>query len=97
LEDVKGSIIKELKSSRGMQSAYIEAKKAHDIIYQEDNIDIYGNKNNLKIHDVDFFPINAPPQEFTSIKDFPTILLECRKTTSVKSLLPEMLLSFESH
>ena len=79
LEDVKGSIIKELKSSRGMQSAYVEAKKAHDIIYQEDNIDIYGNKNNLKIHDVDFFPINKPPQEFASVTDFSGILLDLQK------------------
>ena len=87
LEDVKGSIIKELKSSRGMQSAYVEAKKAHDIIYQEDNIDIYGNKNNLKIHDVDFFPINTPPQEFTSIKDFSAILLDLQKNDISKVLV----------
>jgi peptidyl-prolyl cis-trans isomerase D len=86
LEDVKGSITKELKSSRGMQKAYIEAKKAHDIIYQEDNIDIYGNKNNLKINDVDFFPINTPPQEFTPIKDFSAMLLDLQKNDISKVL-----------
>ena len=32
-----------------MQNAYKEAKKAHDIIYQEDNFDVYSNKNNLKV------------------------------------------------
>jgi len=89
LEDVTGSIIKELKSSRGMQSAYLEAKKAHGIIYQEDNIDVYGNKNNLKINDVDFFPINTPPHEFTSIKDFSAMLLELQKNDISKVLAAE--------
>jgi peptidyl-prolyl cis-trans isomerase D len=89
LEDVKGSITKELKSSRGMQSAYVEAKKAHDIIYQEDNIDAYSNKNNLKIHDVEFFPINTPPHEFTSIKDFSAMLLELQKDEISKVLAAE--------
>jgi len=87
LEDVRGSITKELKSSRGMQRAYVEAKKAHDIIYQEDNMDTYGNKNNLKIHDVDFFPINAPPQEFTSIKDVTAMLLDLQKS-EISKVLP---------
>jgi peptidyl-prolyl cis-trans isomerase D len=89
LEDVKGSITKELKISRGMQSAYVDAKKAHDIIYQENNIDAYGNKNNLKIHDAEFFPINKPPQEFTSIKDFAAILLDLQKDEISKVLAAE--------
>ena len=89
MEAVKGSVIKELKSSRGMQRAYVEAKKAHDIIYQEDNFDVYGNKNNLKIHDVDFFPINTPPKEFTSIKDFTAILLDLQKNEISKVLSAE--------
>jgi peptidyl-prolyl cis-trans isomerase D len=89
LEDVKGSITEELKSSRGIQSAYVEAKKAHDIIYQEDNIDVYGNKNNLKIHDVDFFPINTPPQEFTSVKDFSAMLLDLQKNDISKVFAAE--------
>jgi peptidyl-prolyl cis-trans isomerase D len=89
LEDVKGAITKELKSSRGMQSAYVEAKKAHDIIYQENNIDVYGNKNNLKIHEVEFFPINKPPQEFTSIKDFAAKLLDLQKDEISKVLAAE--------
>jgi peptidyl-prolyl cis-trans isomerase D len=89
LEDVKGTITKELKSSRGIQSAYVEAKKAHDIIYQENNIDAYGNKNNLKIHEVEFFPINKPPQEFTSVKDFAAMLLDLQKDEISKVLAAE--------
>ena len=79
LADVKSTIVKELKKTRGMQSAYVEAKKAHDIIYQEDKFEDYGNKNNLEIHDVEFFPINKPPQEFTSINNFTTIILDLQK------------------
>ncbi|MCX5847916.1 MAG: SurA N-terminal domain-containing protein [Deltaproteobacteria bacterium] len=79
LADVKGSITKELKSSRGMLNAYTEAKKAHDIIYQEDKFEAYDNKNNLKIHDVDFFSINNPPPEFASIKTFTAMLLDLQK------------------
>ena len=89
LADVKNAIIKELKKTRGMQNAYKEAKKAHDIIYQEDNFDVYGNKNNLKIHNVEFFPLNKPPQEFASVKDFAAMLLDLQKNEISKVLVAE--------
>ena len=44
LADVKNTVIKELKTARGMQNAYTEAKKAHDVIYQEDNFEAYENR-----------------------------------------------------
>jgi peptidyl-prolyl cis-trans isomerase D len=89
LTDVNSAIVKELKKIRGLQNAYIEAKKAHDIIYQEDKFEAYGNKNNLKIHDVEFFPINKPPQEFTSIKNFTAMLLELQKNEISKVIAAE--------
>ena len=89
LTDVKSAIVKELKKTRGLQNAYSEAKKAHDIIYQEDKFEAYGNKNNLKIHDVEFFPINKPPQEFTSIKNFTAMLLELQKDEISKVIAAE--------
>ncbi len=89
LDDAKGAIVKELKKTRGLQNAYVEAKKAHDIIYQEDKFEAYGNKNNLKIQDVEFFPINKPPQEFTSIKNFTAMLLELQKGEISKVLAAE--------
>ncbi|MDD5344183.1 MAG: SurA N-terminal domain-containing protein [Smithella sp.] len=79
LDNVKGDIVKELKQSRGTQKAYVEAKKAHDIIYQEDNMEAYGNKNNIKISNVDFFPIDRTPPELASIKNFATIVLDLQK------------------
>jgi peptidyl-prolyl cis-trans isomerase D len=79
LADVKNAIIKELKTSRGMQKAFTEAKKAHDTIYQEDNFDTYVAKHNLKPYNADFFPLNKPPQTLTSVKDLAAILLELQK------------------
>jgi peptidyl-prolyl cis-trans isomerase D len=69
LEEAKPMIIKEMKKNRGMQNAYAQAKTAHDTIYQEENFDAYAAKNNLNIQITDFFPLNQPPQVFSSVKD----------------------------
>ncbi len=89
LADVKNTIIKEFKKTRGMQNAYKEAKKAHDVIYQEDNFDVYSNKNNLKIYNVEFFPLNKPPKEFASVKDFAALLLDLQKNEISKIIVAE--------
>ncbi len=89
LSDAQGSITKELKKTRGLPNAYSEARKARDVIYQEDNMEVYGNKNNLKIHNLDFFPINKPPQEFTSIKNFDEMLLDMQKGEISKIIAAE--------
>jgi peptidyl-prolyl cis-trans isomerase D len=62
-----------------LQNAYSEAKKARDVIYQEENMDDYGKKNNLKIHDADFFAINKLPPEFASVKNFTEAILDLQK------------------
>jgi len=79
LADVQNDIIKELKRTRGMQTAYLEAKKARDEIYQEDNMEAYGRKNNLTIHSSDFFPLNKPPQELASVKNLNDALPDLQK------------------
>jgi peptidyl-prolyl cis-trans isomerase D len=89
LADVKNAIIKEFKKTRGMQNAYKEAKKAHDVIYQEDNFDAYSNKNNLKVYNVEFFPLNKPPKEFTSMRDLAAVLLDLQKNEISKILVAE--------
>jgi peptidyl-prolyl cis-trans isomerase D len=78
-EQARSAIARELMNLRGMQAAYTEAKKAHDTIYQEENFDAYAAKNNLKINILDFFPLNKPPQEFSSVKDLAAILMELQK------------------
>jgi peptidyl-prolyl cis-trans isomerase D len=87
LADAQNSIIKELKKSRGLQNAYLEAKKARDVIYQEDNMDDYGKKNNLKIRNSDFFPVNKLPPEFTSVKNFTEAILDLQKK-DVSKVIP---------
>jgi peptidyl-prolyl cis-trans isomerase D len=89
LENVQSSIIKELKKSKGMQIAYLEAKKARDVIYQENNMDDYGKKNNLTVHYSDFFPVNKLPQEFTSIKTVSEALVNLQKKDVSKALAAE--------
>jgi peptidyl-prolyl cis-trans isomerase D len=89
LAGVQGAIIKELKKTRGLQNAYLEAKKARDVIYQDENMEAYGRKNNLKTYDSDFFPVNKPPQEFTSVKNFSEALLDLQKNDVSKVLSAE--------
>jgi peptidyl-prolyl cis-trans isomerase D len=86
LADVKNEIIKEIKKAKGMQNAFSEAKKSHDIIYQEDNFDSYATKNRLSINALDFFPLNKAPQQFSSIKDFAPSLIDLGKNDISKVL-----------
>jgi peptidyl-prolyl cis-trans isomerase D len=77
--EVRSLVIKELMNERGIQSAYAEAEKAHAIIYQEDNFDAYATKNKLIINTLGFFPLNKPPREFASVKNFNTIFADLQK------------------
>jgi len=79
LADARPAVVRELMKLRGMQAAYTEAKKAHDIIYQEDNFAAFAAKNKLKIGALDFFPINKSPLEFASVKDLAAILADLQK------------------
>ena len=69
LHEVKDKIIAEIKSMKGMNAAWSEAKKAHDIIYQEENFEDYATKNGLKIKKTGFFTEDNPPLELVQIKD----------------------------
>lgn len=89
LTQAQGSIVKELKKTRGLPNAYAEAKKARDVIYQDDNMEKYGSKNNLKVNNVDFFSVSKPPQEFSSIKNFTEMMLELQKNEISKVISAE--------
>lgn len=89
LEQARPIIIREMKQSRGLQSAFAEAKKAHDTIYQEDNFDAFAARNNLKVQLVDFFPLNKPPQALASIKDLAGQLAGLQKNDITKVLSTE--------
>jgi len=89
LSGAQGSITKEIKKTRGLPQAYSDARKARDVIYQEDNMESYGNKNNLKIHNLDFFSINKPPQEFESVKNFAETVMDLQKNEISKVMAAE--------
>jgi peptidyl-prolyl cis-trans isomerase D len=89
LAKVQGAIIKELKKTSGLQSASSEARKARDVIYQDENMEAYGSKHNLKIYNTDFFSINKPPQEFASVKNFTDAILDLKKGEISKVLIGE--------
>ncbi len=75
----RSAVHKELMKLRGMQIASVEAKKAHDTIYQEDNFAAYAAKNKLTVNSLDFFPLNKSPQEFASAKDLAATLADLQK------------------
>jgi len=86
LSEVRGIIIRELKKNQGMLNAYAEAKKAREIIYQEDNMEAYARKNNLKIYNTDYFPINKTPEEFSAVKNFPDTIIKLQTNELSKIL-----------
>ncbi|HUN54402.1 MAG TPA: SurA N-terminal domain-containing protein [Smithella sp.] len=89
LTEAQGSIARELKRTRGLPNAYSEARKARDVIYQEDNMEAYASKNNLKIHNLDFFSINKTPQELESLKNLTETLLDMQKNEISKVIAAE--------
>ena len=87
LSEVKDKIIAEIKSMKGMNAAWSEAKKAHDIIYQEENFEEYAIKNRLKTNNTEFFTGDNPPVELIQIKDVARYVfsLQEREISSVLS------------
>ncbi len=72
-----------------MQNAYLAAKKARDVIYQENNMEDYGKKNNLMVHYTDFFPINKLPPELASVKNVTEELMDLQEKDVSKVITAE--------
>jgi peptidyl-prolyl cis-trans isomerase D len=70
LEQVRDRIVTEMKRVEGMYAASDRAKKAHDIIYQDEKFDGYVAQNRLAVQLTGFFPASDPPAEYRGIKDF---------------------------
>jgi len=79
LSEVENKIVAELKQIGGMHRASDDAKKAHDIIYQQENFDAYAAQNRLKINTTDFFTAKNPPADFKGIPDFTNIVFMLEK------------------
>jgi peptidyl-prolyl cis-trans isomerase D len=89
LTEVKDKIIAELRQISGMHTAAEEAKKAHDVIYQEENFDAYVSQNKLKSNVTDFFPASEIPQAFKQIPEFAGNILGLQKNEVSKVLSDE--------
>lgn len=79
LDKIRADILRELKQTRGMQTAQAAARKAREEIYQENNMDAYGQKHNLTVRNSEFFSINKPPQELASVNNLDDALLDMQK------------------
>ena len=66
---VQDKIARDLRMSRAMTVAADEAKKAHDIIYQEENFEEYAKKKGLTVHTTDFFSGGNLPGELRQVKN----------------------------
>jgi peptidyl-prolyl cis-trans isomerase D len=79
LASVREKIIQDLKQSKGLRHAYDAAKKAHDVIYQQNNFDAYTAQNRLSIETTDFFAAKNPPPTFKQVGDFEKIAFGLQK------------------
>jgi len=77
--EVKSRIIAELQQFHAMRIAALEAKKAHDEIYQKENFDEFAGKSGLKVNTTNFFSAKNPPQEFRQSHDFARVAFGLQK------------------
>ncbi len=69
LEEVRDTIIDSIQQTKGMEKAFMVAKKAHDIIYQEENFHQYAEAQGLKVAETDLFSEENPPKELLMVAD----------------------------
>ncbi|MEA3470577.1 MAG: SurA N-terminal domain-containing protein [Thermodesulfobacteriota bacterium] len=70
LSEVKDKILPKLKLAEGIDIAHDRAKKAHDIIYQEENFEDYAKKNDLTTNTAEiFYGGSLLPAQLAKLKD----------------------------
>ncbi|MDD5168179.1 MAG: SurA N-terminal domain-containing protein [Syntrophales bacterium] len=79
LSSVKDKIINDIKQSKGMRVAYEEAKKAHDIIYQQNNFDAYAAQNRLQVETTAFFTSKTAPPDLRRMGDIARVAFTLQK------------------
>ena len=89
LAEVRDRITAELGKIGGMYAASDEAKKAHDAIYQEENLEAYAAQKKLTPRTTGLFRLNEPPPEFKSITDFAKIVSRLQKQETSRALQGE--------
>ncbi|MCX7634621.1 MAG: SurA N-terminal domain-containing protein [Syntrophales bacterium] len=80
-------IIAELRHTKGMRLAFSEAKKAHDIIYQQENFEAYAAQNGLPVVTTPLFSPASIPPELRGVTDLTARVFPLQKndTSSVLS------------
>jgi peptidyl-prolyl cis-trans isomerase D len=79
LAEVRDRVTAELGKIGGMYAASDEAKKAHDTIYQQENLEAYAAQKKLTPRTTGLFRLNDPPPEFKPIADFVKIVSRLEK------------------
>ena len=79
LAEVRDRVTAELGKIGGMYAASDEAKKAHDTIYQQENLEVYAAQKKLTPRTTGLFRLNDPPPEFKPIADFVKIVSRLEK------------------
>ena len=70
LADVSDKIAVALRQIAGMSRAAEEARKAREVIYQQENFDAYASSKGLRVQTSALFAAGGIPQEFRSLTDF---------------------------
>ena len=77
--EVRSRIVDALKQVHAMRVAALEAKKAHDEIYQKENFDEFAGKSGLRVNSTNYFSAKNPPQEFRQAHDFTRVAFGLQK------------------
>lgn len=87
LADVKDEIHDKLSLSKGLVMAAAAARRANDIIYQEENFDEYAQENKLKIQEFPPFSRHNIPSKVARIKNIEKHIFDMKEgeTTTVLS------------
>ena len=89
LAEVRDLVAAELGKIGGMYAAADQAKKAHDTIYQEENLEAYAAQHKLTPRTTALFRLNEPPAEFKAITDFVKVVSRLEKQEISRGLRGE--------
>ena len=89
LADVSDKIAVALRQIAGMSRAAEEARKAREVIYQQENFDAYASSKGLRVQTSALFAAGSIPQEFRSLTDFSKNVFTLQKSELSRVLSDE--------
>jgi len=88
LDEVREKIAVALKQIAGMSRAAEEARKAREVIYQQENFDAYAGTKGFRVQTSTLFSVSSIPPEFRSLTDFSKNVFTLQKN-EVSRVLPD--------